>query len=101
MAAETDTFRDLLDRWEELHESGQEPDVDELCRKCPQFTARLRDWVRMLKMSDWLNQPAEIAASDTRGGLNELTAADCQPPSILGEYELLEQLGDGGMGQVF
>src|SRR5262249_20387957 len=101
MSSQTDPFRDLLDRWEELRESGQEPDIDELCRDCPQLAQRLRDWTRMLKMSDWLTRPADEAASETFGGADQLTAVNFSPHQTLGQYELLEDLGGGGMGRVF
>ena len=61
MTTESDPFRDLLDRWEELREAGADPDIDELCRDQPQFAERLREWTRMLKMSEWLNRPADGA----------------------------------------
>ena len=52
MTTETDDqFRDLLDRWEELREQGQEPSVEELCRDAPHLAERLREWTRVLKMS--------------------------------------------------
>jgi len=101
MSTDTDPFRDLLDRWEELRESGQEPDVDELCRDCPQLADRLREWTRMLKMSDWLTRPAAEAASETLGGAEKLAHADCEKHQVIGEYQLLEELGGGGMGRVF
>src|ERR1700676_1976261 len=101
MSTETDPFRDLLDRWEELREAGQDPDVDELCRDCPHLAERLRDWARMLKMSEWLSRPAAEAASETWGGADELTATDRAKHRIVGEYVLLEELGGGGMGRVF
>ena len=101
MSTDTDPFRDLLDRWEELRESGQEPDVDELCRDFPQLAERLREWTRMLKMSDWLTRPAAEAASETLGGADKFAAADREKHQIIGEYELLEELGGGGMGRVF
>jgi serine/threonine protein kinase len=101
MSIEADSFRDLLDRWEELREAGQEPDVDELCRDCPQFAERLRDWTRTLKMTDWLSRSAEEAASDTWDGADKFADLDRQQHQIIGEYELLEELGSGGMGRVF
>ena len=101
MPRDADPFRDLLDRWEELHESGQEPDVGELCRDCPQYTEQLRDWVRMLKMSEWLTQPADVAAAETWSGADRLAAVDREQIRTLGEYQLIEELGGGGMGRVF
>ena len=101
MTTETDPFRDLLDRWEELREAGQDPDIDELCRDCPQFAERLRDWARMLKMSEWLSRPADVAAAESWGGASDLTAADLPKNRIIGEYLLVESLGGGGMGRVY
>ena len=59
MTANDDQFRDLLDRWEELRERGQEPSVEELCRDAVHLVERLRDWVRVLKTADWLNRRAD------------------------------------------
>jgi serine/threonine protein kinase len=101
MATETDQFRELLDRWEELRESVQDPDVGELCRDCPQLADRLRDWVRVLKLSEWLSRPADEVASETLAGADMLVASDREQLKTIGEYTLLEELGGGGMGRVF
>ena len=58
MTSDTDDqFRDLLDRWEDLREQGQEPSVEELCRDAPHLAERMRDWMRVLKSGDWLQPP--------------------------------------------
>ncbi|HZZ73068.1 MAG TPA: serine/threonine-protein kinase [Pirellulales bacterium] len=101
MTMHADPFRDLLDRWEELHQAGAEPDIVELCRDCPEYAERLRDWARTLKLTDWLNQPAAEAASDTLGDLPSARRAALIPPPQVGEYELHEELGSGGMGRVY
>ncbi len=49
-----DQFHDILDRWEDLRQQGQEPSVEELCRDAPYLTERVRDWVRVLRTSDWM-----------------------------------------------
>ena len=101
-ASETDDqFQDLLDRWEELREQGQEPSVEELCRDAPHLAERLRDWVRVLKMSDWMCQRADEVADETFGEAGILTAEEKDRHRTLGEYALLEELGGGGMGRVF
>jgi len=101
MATESDQFRDLLDRWEELRDAGQEPDIDELCRDSPQLAEQLREWTRVLKLSDWLRAPADEAAADTFGGGQTQAGVDLERHRVIGEYLLLEELGAGGMGRVF
>ncbi len=101
-ASDTDNqFRDLLDQWEELHEQGREPAVEELCRDVPHLAGRLRDWARVLKMSDWMCQRADKVADETFGEPGLLSAEEKDRHRTLGEYSLLEELGGGGMGRVF
>jgi serine/threonine protein kinase len=101
MTSDTDQFRDLLDRWEELHEQGQEPNQEELCRDAPHLTERLREWTRVLTSGDWLNRRADEVADETLGEHGTLTAEEKDRYRTLGEYDLLEELGGGGMGRVF
>ena len=76
MTATDDQFRDLLDRWEELHEQGQDPSVEELCRDAPHLAERLREWTRVLKMSDWMCRRADEVADETFGEDGVLTAEE-------------------------
>jgi serine/threonine protein kinase len=96
-----DQVRDLLDRWEELHDRGEEPSVEELCRDAPQLVDALREWIRVLKCGDWLNRRADELADETLGELGRLTAEEGNRCRAFGEYELIEELGGGGMGRVF
>ena len=101
MISNTDQFRDLLDRWEDLREQGQEPSVEELCRDVPHLAERLREWTRVLKTSDWMCRRADEVADETLGEAATLTAEEKDRHHTLGEYTLLEELGGGGMGRVF
>jgi serine/threonine protein kinase len=101
MSADTEEFRDLVDRWEDLRAQGQEPSVEELCRDAPLFVEQVREWVRVLKMSEWMCRRADEVADDTLGEAGSLTAEEKERHRILGKYTLLEELGGGGMGRVF
>jgi hypothetical protein len=101
MTANDDQFRDLLDRWEDLREQGQEPGVEELCRDAPHLAGRLREWMRVLRSGDWLNRRADEVADETLGEAGVITTGERERRRILGEYDLLEDLGGGGMGRVF
>lgn len=85
--AEDEQFRQLVDRWEELHEQGETPDVGELCRKHPQLENRLRQWVEMLQATEWLSRPVVDAIASTTPMQNETLPA----------AEFFTRLADSGL----
>ena len=54
---------DLLLRWEELHEKGQEPAAEELCRDSPHLAPLLAERIHALKVTAWMEKP------DDNGGI--------------------------------
>ena len=100
-STDSDDFRDLLDRWEELRAQGQEPDVAELCRRAPHLAGRLREWTRVLNNGDWLNHPADEVADEPLGEAGVLSTEERERRRVIGEYALGEELGSSGMGRVF
>ena len=45
---------DLLDKWEEAQERGQELSASDLCHDCPELEAEVRARIRILKATEWM-----------------------------------------------
>ena len=73
--------------------------MEELCRECPDLAERLREWITVLRTSDWMCRPADEVADETLGEAGVLTAEEKDRHRTLGEYTLLEELGGGGMAR--
>ena len=101
MPSSRDQFRELLDCWEELRAEGKEPTAEELCRDAPQLIERMREWMRVLKASDWMCHRADEVADETIGEAGVITAEELEKHRIVGEYLLLDELGSGGKGRDF
>lgn len=94
-----DRLWELLDRWEQLRSAGIDPSVEEICAECPDLIERVRECIAALKATDWLCQP--LALADTSAVRAKDAETECIEAVRLGEYTILEELGRGGMGQVF
>ena len=86
---------DLLLRWEELHEKGQEPAAEELCRDCPHLAPHLAERIQALKVTAWMERP------DDEGGTQPDPPSPSAPRTLAGRYRLDEKIAEGGFAEVW
>lgn len=81
---------ELLDRWEDLLEKGQQITPEELCRECPELLLELRRQIGELR---WVG---ELLSPQPADGVHSL-----ETPLTLGRYRLDILFGSGGFGRVW
>ncbi len=87
---------DLLMRWEELRESGQETPAHELCRECPQLEDELARRIQALKATSWMDQPIGMGEE-----VSNQSSPIAEPRTLAGRYRLDVLIAEGGFAQVW
>ena len=80
-----DRIADLLLRWEEEREMGNDLSIDQLCAECPELRDEVEQKVEALKRMAWMSGDAEEPPL---------------PEVIVGRYKVEHLLGQGGHGRV-
>jgi len=88
---------DLLVRWEELREQGQDVSSIELCQGCPHLVDELARRINALKVTSWLDKPLEVPAADTTAPQE----TGHEPRTLAGRYRLDGLIAEGGFAQVW
>ena len=88
----------LLARWDELREKGQEVGAEELVAGSPELLDELKGQIQRLKAMDWLDGPVNDTTASTNGqAWSELPI----PSTVGGRYKLEGLIAQGGFGQVW
>ena len=87
---------DMLLRWEELRERGQETPASELCKERPDLIEELARRINAMKVTSWLDKP--FTNDD---GADPITLTPAEPRTLIGRYRLDNLIAEGGFAQVW
>ena len=88
---------DLLLRWEELRELGQETPASELCRDCAYLVEELTRRIHALKVTSWLDKPLGNDSDES----NPINSSPTPTRTLIGRYRLDTLIAEGGFAQVW
>jgi WD40 repeat protein/serine/threonine protein kinase len=88
-----DPFGQIADEFVEAIRQGQRPSVEEFARRYPEHAADIREMLPALVLMEKAKAP-DHAATQRR-------AAVATPLQQLGDYQILREVGRGGMGVVY
>jgi len=88
---------ELLLRWEELRERGQDTPAAELCQEHPHLAEELARRIKALKAVSWMDKPLDPGddGPDSEG------SSDAKPRTLIGRYRLDDLIATGGFAQVW
>jgi eukaryotic-like serine/threonine-protein kinase len=96
--SDEDILGDLLLRWEELHDRGQDTPASELAKDHQHLVAELDRRIARLKRAAWLDRPSDDDPPADGG-------TDASPSfptrNLANRYRLDELIAEGGFAQVF
>ncbi len=104
MSLTTDQHDELLARvlndLADAHRAGRSPSLEAAVREYPELAAELRDLWGAVMVADAVAYQAALPATKASSNASE-PAPLLELPARLGDYELVEEIGRGGMGIVY
>lgn len=101
-----ETIDQLLDRWEESRDAGNELSAEQLSGERADLLPELRTRISELKAMDWLDQAEDLdecipCSAEVDQPLESRIGATKVPPLLDGRYEMESVIAEGGFAQVW
>jgi serine/threonine protein kinase len=87
--SDEEKISDMLLRWEEAQEQGEDLDAEFLCANCPEFIDDVRRQIASLRRMSWMSRPRTDDLDPKIG------------TTLAGRYRIDELIGEGGHGRVY
>lgn len=94
---ERECLAELLLRWEELYEQGQDTPAAELAKDRPDLVAELSRRIEALKAMSWVTKPA----NDETGGTESAAPSAAREGRLGGRYRIEALVATGGFAEVY
>ncbi len=88
---------DLIEKWQELREMGQDTPASELCHAHPHLVQELARRINILNVTSWLDEPLEPVTNEGAPA----AAAPAASRTLAGRYRLDTLVAEGGFAQVW